>query len=191
MKKIKKLLTIGLAVLLMLCMSISFSACDTPANSSCQHTYEWVGSEDGHQKVYTCGCEYPDIVELHSDNNSDYVCDVCSWAIDGILPELLPEWDYLLIQAYEEKYPQAGKAKILHYCGTYENGAIVAMLAGSDEGFDDAMWTETVADYDFNYSNGNRIRVLYGGEFYTLTQAYENGYLTKENIADILENTDE
>lgn len=150
-----------------------------------EHTYEWVGNEGGHQKVYTCGCEYPDIVELHSDNNSDYVCDVCGWAIDGILPELFPEWYHPLIQAYEEKYPQAGKAKILHYCGTYENGAIVAMLAGSDEGFDDAMWTETVADYDFNYSNGNRIRALYEGEFYTLTTAYENGHLTKENIADI------
>ena len=94
MKKIKKLLTIGLAVLLMLCMSISFSACDTPANSSCEHTYEWVGSEGGHQKVYTCGCEYPDIVELHSDNNSDYVCDVCGWAMDGILPEFVPEASY-------------------------------------------------------------------------------------------------
>lgn len=91
----------------------------------------------------------------------------------------------LLIQAYEEKYPQAGKATILHYCGTYESGAIVAMLAGSDEGFDCAEWTETVADYDFNYSNGNRISVLYSNEFYTLTKAYENGYLTKENIADI------
>ena len=91
MKKIKKLLTIGLAVLSMFCMSISFSACDTPANSSCQHTYEWVGSEGGHQKVYTCGCEYSDIVELHSDNNSDYVCDVCGWPIDGILPEFVPD----------------------------------------------------------------------------------------------------
>ena len=150
-----------------------------------EHTYEWVGSEGGHQKVYTCGCYSPAIQELHRDNNSDYKCDVCGWAIDGILPELFPEWYYPLIQAYEEKYPQAGKAKILHYCGTYENGAIVAMLAGSDEGFDDAMWTETVADYDFNYSNGNRIRALYEGEFYTLTTAYENGYLTIETIADI------
>ena len=135
--------------------------------------------------MYTCGCEYPDIAELHRDNNNDYVCDVCGWAIDGILPELFPEWYYPLIQAYEEKYPQAGKATILHYCGTYENGAIVAMLAGSDEGFDDAMWTETVAECDFNYSNGNRIHVYYKGEFYTLTKAYENGYLTKENIKDI------
>ena len=91
----------------------------------------------------------------------------------------------LLIQAYEEKYPNAGKATILRYCGTYESGAIVAMLAGSDESFDCALWTETVADYDFNYSDGNRIRVLYDNEFYTLTEAYKNGYLTKENIAGI------
>ena len=187
----KKLVTFLLAV----CTAIaSFTACDIPtessndsqsSSSSCEHTYEWVGSEGGHQKVYTCGCPSPDIVELHNDNNGDYQCDVCGWAIDGILPELLPEWADSLIQAYEKKYPQAGKAKILHYYGTYESGAIVAMLAGSDEGFDDAMWTEMVAYYDFNYSNGNRIRVLYGDEFYALTQAYENGYLTKENIADI------
>ena len=181
MKKIKKIFTIGLAVLLMLCMSVSFSACDTPANSSCQHTYEWVGSEGGHQKVYTCGCPSPDIVELHRDNNSDDKCDVCGWS----MAETLPEDAYLLIEAYEEKYPNAGKVTILRYCGTYESGAIVAMLAGSDESFDCALWTETVADYDFNYSDGNRIRVLYDNEFYTLTEAYENGYLTKENIADI------
>ena len=187
MKKIKKLLTIGLAGLITFGM---FTGCDLIENSSndsqsgsssCEHTYEWVGNEGGHQKVYTCGCPSPDIIELHRDNDGDDKCDVCGWSI----AETLPEDAYLLIQAYEEKYPNAGKATILRYCGTYESGAIVAKLAGSDESFDCALWTETVADYDFNYSNGNRIRVLYGGEFYTLTQAYENGYLTKENIADI------
>ncbi len=91
----------------------------------------------------------------------------------------------LLIRAYKEKYPQAGTVTILHYFGIYEGGAMVAMLAGNNEGFDSAIWTETVAGYDFNYLDGNRIRVLYGNEFYTLTAAYENGYLTKENIKDI------
>ena len=91
----------------------------------------------------------------------------------------------LLIQAYEEKYPKAGEATILRYCGTYESGAIVAMIAGYYENYDCALWTETVTDYDFNYSDANRIRVLYKNEFYTLAQAYENGYLTKENIKDI------
>ena len=147
----------------------------------CEHTCEWVGYEGGHQKVYTCGCSYPDIVELHRDNDDDNKCDVCGWA----MAETSSEETYLLIRAYEEKYPQAGKATILHYCGKYESGAIVAMLAGSYENFDCALWTETVADYDFNYSDANRIRVLYKNEFYTLAQAYENGYLTKENIKDI------
>ena len=93
----KKLLTL----LLTICSTFAcFTACDIPiassndsqsGSSSCEHKYEWVGSEGGHQKVYTCGCEYPDIVELHSDNNSDYVCDVCGWPIDGILPEFVPD----------------------------------------------------------------------------------------------------
>ena len=119
MKTIKKLLTIGLAFLLMFCMSISFSACDTPANSSCEHTYEWVGSEGGHQKVYTCGCEYPDIVELHSDNNSDYVCDVCGWPIDGILPEFVPDGNQNQNDSndifYTASYPQDFEYNGRHY----------------------------------------------------------------------------
>lgn len=126
MKKIKKLLTIGLSFLFMLCMGVSLSACNNP-----------------------------------TDDRT------------------------LLIQAYEEEYPQAGRASVLHYYGKYESGAIVAMLAGSEECFDCALWTETVAGYDFHYSDGNRIRVLYESEFHTLTQAYENGYLTKDNIRDI------
>ncbi len=62
-------------------MSVNLFACDNPTDSSCEHTYEWLGSEGGHQKVYTCGCEYPDIVELHSDNDGDDKCDVCGWDI--------------------------------------------------------------------------------------------------------------
>ena len=91
-------------LLLTICSTFAcFTACDIPigssndsqsGSSSCEHTYEWVGSEGGHQKVYTCGCPSPDIVELHSDNNSDYVCDVCGWAMDGILPEIVPEASY-------------------------------------------------------------------------------------------------
>ena len=93
----KKLVTL----LLTICSTFAcFTACDIPIGysndsqsgaSSCEHTYEWAGSEGGHQKVYTCGCPYPDIVELHSDNNSDYVCDVCGWSMDGILPEIVPD----------------------------------------------------------------------------------------------------
>ena len=394
MNKLKKLLTISLSVLLMLCVSITFSVCDNPANSSCKHTYEWVGNEGGHQKVYTCGCEYPDIAELHRDNNSDYVCDVCGWSIDGILPEIVPEtlveksyfdmidelqisdikkietveyagsvapnirkpieyktstrvtdiervyvwlkslqgaltkipdeeaqlegtgtkiftiytaqnyfaisdvgrnylniggvfygqegetpeiagetvtykfesyydeaelyidgekvgnYDFefdkivcketwgdfarqqeyklvasigeliiydethfnrngvkyeivegsnfskiiedfplqndkleLLRVAYQAEYPYA-KVYVKNYYGEYESGALVAMMEG-DGYYNDAGWTVVVAGHTFEYNNGNRIIVLYNGKFYGLEFAYENGYLTKDEIGDI------
>ena len=99
MKKIKKLLTIGFASLITFgmlagCGLIENSSSNSQSTSSCEHTYEWVGSEGGHQKVYTCACPSPDIVELHRDDNSDYKCDVCGWAMDGILPEFVPEASY-------------------------------------------------------------------------------------------------
>ncbi|MBQ8308823.1 MAG: hypothetical protein IJX96_03215 [Clostridia bacterium] len=97
MKKIKKLLTIGLAILLMLCMNVSLSACDNPvdssnssqSNSSCEHTYKWDSNEYGHQKVYTCGCSYPDIVELHSDNDTNAYCDICGYYV-GVEESITP-----------------------------------------------------------------------------------------------------
>jgi hypothetical protein len=87
MKKIKKLLTIGLAFLLTLCMGIGLTSCAPPtdssnssqASSSCEHSYEWVCNENGHQKVYTCGCPYSDIIELHTDNDNNHTCDICGY----------------------------------------------------------------------------------------------------------------
>ena len=125
MKGLKRLLTIGLAGLLMLG---TFAGCDLleglsnnsqSGSSSCEHTYEWVGSEGGHQKVYTCGCEYPDIVELHSDNNSDYVCDICGWPMDGILPEIVPDGNQNQNDSndifYAAAYPQDFEYNGRHY----------------------------------------------------------------------------
>lgn len=87
---VKKSLTISLSVLFMLCMFAGCKLIENSSNnsqsgsSSCEHTYEWVGSEGGHQKVYTCGCLSPDIVELHRDDNGDYKCDVCGWSMTEI-----------------------------------------------------------------------------------------------------------
>ena len=46
-------------------------------------------------------------------------------------------------------------------------------------------WGETIDGTTIYYSDGNRITVLYEGEFYTLTDAYENGYITAEELKDI------
>lgn len=79
MKKIKKVLTISLAVLL---MGVSLSACDTPTNSSCKHTYTWSANDYTHQKVYTCGCAFPDIAQEHADDDNDGLCDVCGYCVE-------------------------------------------------------------------------------------------------------------
>ena len=79
MSKFKRLLTMGLTGLLAFGM---FTGCESPTvSSSCEHTYEWVGFEGGHQKVYTCGCPYLDVAELHSDNDKNAYCDICGYYV--------------------------------------------------------------------------------------------------------------
>ena len=90
-----------------------------------------------------------------------------------------------LVRAHEEKYVDGRIAYVKDFCGVYGSGAIVGMLTDDKTGYDGLMWNETVLDYCFEYSDSNRLLVLYEGEFYTLSEAYENGYLTKDDIAKV------
>ncbi len=100
----------------------------------------------------------------------------------------LPDANYaVLIEAYWEKIPEADSVSIIRYYGEYDSGAIAAMMACSEYDFTEAEWDEHIEDVVIHYSNGNRIIVLYEGEFYNLTQAYENGYLSIEEITAIAE----
>jgi len=47
--------------------------------------------------------------------------------------------------------------------------------------------TETVADIVFYYSDSNRIRVWYNGDFYSLQEAYEQTLLSYEDLQAIAE----
>lgn len=44
-----------------------------------EHMGEWRTSETSHYYQYACGCSSVDIAELHSDNDENYVCDVCEY----------------------------------------------------------------------------------------------------------------
>ena len=44
---------------------------------------------------------------------------------------------------------------------------------------------ETVGEYRFSYKNSHPIEVYYNGQFYTLKEAYNNQWLTDENIYDV------
>ncbi len=126
--------------------------------------------------------------EITMKNNDDYhyVWELYDYGKTEIPVELeMQENQALLIDMFEKKNPDGGDGQLITYYGEYPSGALVAMLTGTKMQYTEALWTETVAEHAFHYANGNRITVLYDGEFYTLTQAYENGVLTKQNIEQI------
>ena len=102
---------------------------------------------------------------------------------DGFLPHM----NYAtLIETYYRQNLDSGYVYVKHYYGEFASGTIAAML---DTGaYDDAMWEEVIGDTVIHYNNGNRILALCpNNKFYTLTEAFENGYLTAEDIAAIAE----
>lgn len=60
-----------------------------------EHTYMWKTTETTHQMVYTCGCAYSDIAEVHLDANENGYCDRCDYFVGlNTFPE--PEESNLL-----------------------------------------------------------------------------------------------
>ena len=102
---------------------------------------------------------------------------------DGFLPDV----NYgTLIETYYRQNLDARFVHVRHYYGEFASGAIVAML--DTGGYDDFLWEEMIGDTIIHYSNGNRIVALCpNNKFYTLTEAFENGYLTAEDITAIAE----
>ena len=98
----------------------------------------------------------------------------------------LPDWNYgVLIKAYWKHYLDSDFVYVENYYGEFPGGAIVAMITSGE--YDQALWEETVGNTTIRYNNGNRIIVLYEGDFYTLTAAYENGYLSSNDLEVISE----
>ena len=44
-----------------------------------EHTGKWYSGEEAHWYQFTCGCESPDVAELHLDDNGDQKCDICEY----------------------------------------------------------------------------------------------------------------
>lgn len=101
---------------------------------------------------------------------------------DGFLPDA----NYaVLIETYWLQNLNAESVSVRRYYGEFENGAIVAMMHVGH--FDDVVWSESVNGLTFQYYDSDRINVLYDGTFYTLTEAYERGFISAEALAEIAE----
>ena len=96
-----------------------------------------------------------------------------------------PSDDYLLLIEEYNKFASTDSAKVHKYYGKYASGALVAEMTSCDEVYDDSLSYDPVAEYVFVMGNSNVIRVLYDGEFYRLAEAYANGYLTDDDVAEI------
>ena len=98
----------------------------------------------------------------------------------------LPDHNYsVLIKAYWMKNLDAEFVYIERYYGEFESGAIAAMIVSGEH--EDEAWEEIIDGTVISYSNSNRIQVYFGGEFYTLTEAFTQGYITKEDLTKIQE----
>ena len=87
----------------------------------------------------------------------------------------------LLIESYKAEKGEGTIARVEEYCGNYR-GAIVGMIADENIEYSDEEWTEYIKPFSIKYGNSNRLTVLYDGRFYTLTEAYEMGLLTEEEL---------
>jgi len=73
---------------------------------------------------------------------------------------------------------------ISRFYGTYSGSTAVKINDG--RGFTTMGWTETVSGYTFKHKHGDSdITIHNNGDFYSLTEAYDSGLLSKEAIRDM------
>ncbi len=77
-----------------------------------------------------------------------------------------------------------GIFRIERYYGSYD-GAVAVMLRGSKMEYTSSDYTETVAGSIIRCNYGNSVRVWKEGSFYTMQEAYDQGILTAEQVAEI------
>ena len=85
-----------------------------------------------------------------------------------------------------KKYKAYRELKFDYY-GKYDN-AYCLKIYPEDKMFPDVMTYVEVGGYTFEFGNNNTMVVYYGGEFYGLKQAYENGILDDNELAELYAN---
>lgn len=117
-----------------------------------------------------------DVEEYESWNNEWYA---------EMTPEEQKEFreEYNLPDDYVYKFT-VNDVNIREYYGTY-NDCSIMFVDGIARGYMTWCETEIIAGYEFWYSSSQKFDVYRNGEFDTLKQAYQKGWLTKKDIRDI------
>lgn len=90
---------------------------------------------------------------------------------------------------YNEKYcPEDPRYFVFECYGIY-NECIPVMMDGGY--YTNIVTTQTIAGIDFTYPNSRVIEVWKKGEFYSLQEAYDNGYIDEKELSQIKEAYDQ
>ncbi len=100
------------------------------------------------------------------------------------LQKLVDDYTKYMEENYKYDPEKDGELYVMRYYGSYNNSCAV-MFGGLI--YSQALWTDTVAGSDIHYRNGNMIFVRHNGDFYSVREAFEAGYLTTEQVAKIAE----
>lgn len=91
------------------------------------------------------------------------------------------------VNEYLIKYNENATIDEVHiekFYGVYNN-AYVLMMSNDYVDYLDVITDEVIFNYRFKYPNNNVIKVFHDDSFYTLTSAYLNNILSKDDIAHI------
>lgn len=88
------------------------------------------------------------------------------------------------VEANKNEYSLCVEEITLRCYGAF-NGVYVLFVDVASWGYWGVIGKEVIADVEFYYANSQRMKVYSNGAFYSLTSAYENGILSRENLLEV------
>lgn len=104
------------------------------------------------------------------------------------VPAISAEKEDAITKAYMKKYPDNGGVASIAVFGEYKD-AVAVMIYGKNASYTQALWSEEVDGVTFNYKDGNYIVVFDGSGLLRLSEAFENGLLTHDDLVEIASRT--
>ena len=121
-------------------------------------------------------CSYLDSPDIPPDNDENGIAQPSERFIEQI------EEDY---RDYRESDDQ-NEVYISQYYGVYNGNCVPLVIGLRGDGFFCQLVNQEIAGSNFWFADTSEVIIVWiDGEFFTLEEAYEKGYLTAEQIADI------
>ncbi len=73
----------------------------------------------------------------------------------------------------------------ISYCGGYYNGCVPVFVDSPAFGYMQVVTKETIGGVRFSYSDSHTLKVWRFGKIYTVSEAYENGWLNQDDLYEI------